>query len=63
MIVVEKKNRVIMNTIEINIKIDGAKESQAALLQYICANLLSEDTCMSSGQIRAMLHDAIDLIN
>jgi hypothetical protein len=52
-----------MNTIEINIKIDGTKESQAALLQYICANLLSEDTCMSSGQIRAMLHDAIDLMN
>lgn len=52
-----------MNTIEIKVKIDGTKESQIALLKYICDNLLSEDTCLSSGQIRSMLYDAIDLAN
>lgn len=61
MIVAEKTT--IMNTIEIKVKIDGTKESQIALLKYICDNLLSEDTCLSSGQIRSMLYDAIDLAN
>lgn len=51
-----------MNTIEIKFKIDSSNESQIALLQYICANLLSEDTCLSSGEIRSMLHDAMDTI-
>lgn len=52
-----------MNQIEIKFTLDSSKESQVALLQYICANLLSEDTCLSSGQISSMLHDAIDLAN
>lgn len=52
-----------MNTIEIKLKIDSEKESQVALLKYICENLLSEDTYLSSGQIRSMLYDAIDLMN
>lgn len=52
-----------MNTIEINIKIDSTKKSQIALLQYICDNLLSEDTCMTSGEIRSMLYDAMDMVN
>lgn len=52
-----------MNEIEIKLKFGGSKESQIALLRYICDNLLSEDTCLTSGQIRSMLHDAMDMIN
>ena len=52
-----------MNTIEINIKIENSRESQIALLQYICDNLLSDDTRMTSGEIRSMLYDAMDMVN
>lgn len=59
----KEKGEIVMNTIEIKLKIDSEKESQVALLKYICENLLSEDTYLSSGQIRSMLYDAIDLMN
>lgn len=52
-----------MNRVEIKVNIGTNKQSQIALLQYICDNLLSEDIHLSSGQIRSMLHDAIDLAN
>lgn len=52
-----------MNTIEIKFKIDSSNESQIALLKYICENIISEDTHLTGGQIRAMVHDAMDLAN
>ena len=52
-----------MNQIEIKFNIDSNKKSQIALLQYICDNLLSEDIQMTSGEIRSMLYDVMDMVN
>lgn len=54
---------MIVVEIKVNITMDKEfKKSQIALIMTICDYILTENSNFTSGQLRVMLQDAIDLL-